>query len=79
MSRLDWIALAVACILLPAAVAVAGTEYTDGVAALTVAATGSNVETLIHLLQGIQYLLWTLIAEGVCLGIMVMIPNWRPK
>lgn len=45
--------------------------------AAEIAGLSSKMDLLIGYLKGVQYLQWTLIAEGLVLSMCLMIPQWR--
>jgi len=45
--------------------------------AAEIAGLSGKMDTVVGLLQGIQWLEWTIIAEGCAISIMLMIPTWR--
>lgn len=72
-------AIASLCLLLPVTALAQDPHLDADVSAIAAEVVGlsSKIDTVVLLLQGIQWLEWAIIAEGCVISIMLMIPTWR--
>lgn len=65
--------------LLPVTAAAQDPHVSDQIDAIAaeIAGLSGKMDTVVGLLQGIQWLEWAIIAEGCVISMMLMIPTWR--
>lgn len=75
------VAIVFALCLMPALAMAQDPHLGEDVAKIAgeIAGLSSKIDLLIGYLKGVQYLQWTLIAEGCVISIHQMIPVWRHR